>query len=223
MIDSYWDLYVAYMDYCVRYNFENDIDPHHYKMEWNHYLPQCIFGDQPVGQYLSLKQHAIASALQTLAFNKNCMCGWHKKYLPDRLLTLAWGLFIDSQRQIMTPNAKRYNAIANNPEVNAIRSRSCRERNLAKTREEILRIAAKIAEKNRGRKNPSMAGDNNPSRRTEVREKIRQARLRQTNVSTNHFRIKYMCTVTGFISTAAGLKKYQKNRGIDTSNRIQLE
>lgn len=92
-MDSYWDLYVAYVHHCVEYNKKHDIDPHHYEMEWNHFLPQCIFGDQPIGQYLLLRQHAIASALQTLAFKKNCMCGWHKKYLPGILIETAWPFF----------------------------------------------------------------------------------------------------------------------------------
>jgi hypothetical protein len=99
MSDSYWDLYVAYIAKCVKENKEQDIDPHHYEMEWNHFLPQCIFGDQPLGQYLSLKQHAIATALQTLALKKNCMCGWHKKYLPDTLLEASWGYFISRNKQ----------------------------------------------------------------------------------------------------------------------------
>jgi hypothetical protein len=90
MIDSYWDLYIAYVSKCVRDNWANDIDPHHYKMEWNHFLPKCVFDDWPIGQYLTLKQHAIASALQTLALQKNCMFGWHKTHLPDFLLNLAW-------------------------------------------------------------------------------------------------------------------------------------
>jgi hypothetical protein len=97
IMESYWDLYIAYIDHCVRYNYENDIDPHHYEMEWNHFLPQCIFGDQPIGQYLLLRQHAIASALQSLAFNYNCMTGGHKKFLPDELLALAWPIFRQSQ------------------------------------------------------------------------------------------------------------------------------
>ena len=92
-MDSYWDLYVAYVHHCVEYNKKHDIDPHHYKMEWNHFLPQCIFGDQPIGHYLLLKQHAIASALQTLAFKRNCLCGWHKKYLPPALMELSWSYF----------------------------------------------------------------------------------------------------------------------------------
>jgi hypothetical protein len=93
MIDSYWDLYVAYVNKCVRDNWANDIDPNHYKMEWNHWLPKACFPDLPVGQWLTLRQHAIASALQTLALRKNCMCGWHKKHLPAELLRLSWGYY----------------------------------------------------------------------------------------------------------------------------------
>jgi hypothetical protein len=99
MIDSYWDLYVAYVNKCVRDNWINDIDPHHYRMEWNHFLPKCVFDDWPIGHYLTLKQHAIASALQTLALQKNCMCGWHKKYLPEHLLNLAWPYYCYSSKQ----------------------------------------------------------------------------------------------------------------------------
>jgi hypothetical protein len=90
MIDSYWELYVAYVNKCVRENWINDIDPHHYEMEWNHFLPRCVFGDWAIGHYLTLRQHAIASALQTLALEQQCMCGWHIKYLPPTLLELAW-------------------------------------------------------------------------------------------------------------------------------------
>lgn len=89
MIDSYWDLYVAYVYKCVADNWANDIDPAHYEMEWNHFLPRCIFGDWPIGHYLTLKQHAIATALQTLALKKSCLCAWHLKYLPTNLELLT--------------------------------------------------------------------------------------------------------------------------------------
>lgn len=98
-IMDYWSLYVEYIRRCVRYNNENDIDPAHYQMEWNHFFPRCIFGDWPIGDYLLLKQHAIASALQTLVFKQNCMCGWHKKYLSPQLIDLAWPFFVNGKRK----------------------------------------------------------------------------------------------------------------------------
>jgi hypothetical protein len=93
-MDSYWDLYVAYVNKCVRDNWINDIDPNHYQMEWNHWLPKAAFPDLPLGQWLTKKQHAIASALQTLALKENCMCGWHKKYLPSSLYQEVWSYYI---------------------------------------------------------------------------------------------------------------------------------
>lgn len=92
-MDSYWDMYVAYVHHCVEWNKKNDIDPHHFQMEWNHFLPRCIFGDQPIGHYLLLRQHAIATALQTLAFNRCILCAWHLKYLPDELRKLVTPIY----------------------------------------------------------------------------------------------------------------------------------
>jgi len=106
MIDSYWDLYVAYIAKCVKENKEQDIDPHHYEMEWNHWLPKACFPDLPLGQYLTLKQHAIATALQTLALKKNCMCGWHKKYLPIPLINLAEEFYIKAGQKVGQENAR---------------------------------------------------------------------------------------------------------------------
>lgn len=110
MIDSYWDLYVAYIAKCVRDNWINDIDPHHYEMEWNHWLPKACFPDLPLGQWLTKRQHAIASALQTLALGENCMCAWHKKDLPKTLLELAWPIYCEVSRIKGSRAAEKLNA-----------------------------------------------------------------------------------------------------------------
>ena len=99
-MESYWDLYVAYVHHCVENNKKHDIDPHHYEMEWNHFLPQCLFGNLPFGQYLLLRQHAIASALQTLAFEKVCVCPWHVKHLPPKLWDLCKPVYSARQSSI---------------------------------------------------------------------------------------------------------------------------
>lgn len=99
-MDSYWDLYVTYVNKCVRDNWINDIDPHHYRMEWNHWLPKAAFPDLPLGQWLTLKQHAIASALQTLALKENCLCPWHVRYLPDLLWEEARPLYVQDKQEI---------------------------------------------------------------------------------------------------------------------------
>ena len=88
-MNNWYEVYLAYIRSCEKYNKVNLIDPAHDKMEWNHLLPKCVFGDQPLGQWLLLKQHAIASALQTLAFNRNCLFGAHLNLLPPDLLLLV--------------------------------------------------------------------------------------------------------------------------------------
>lgn len=101
---SYLDAYCLYIDRCAKENWENDIDPHHCKLEWNHLLPKSVFGDWPIGHWLTLRQHAVASALQSLAFDSNCMCGWHKEYLPETLLEKAWPIY----RQASEGKGKNY-------------------------------------------------------------------------------------------------------------------
>jgi len=98
-MNSYWDLYVAYVNKCVRNNWINDIDPHHYEMQWNHWLPKAVFPDLPLGQWLTLRQHAIASALQTLALREKCLCAWHKKHLPKELSRLAWPYYCEASKK----------------------------------------------------------------------------------------------------------------------------
>ena len=109
MSTKYWDLYVYYVKKCERENYINDIDPHHYKMEWNHFWPKCVFGDWPVGQWLTLRQHAIATALQTLAFKKSCLYGGHKNYLSPVLLDLVWPYYRNARSEKMkeTMNAEK--------------------------------------------------------------------------------------------------------------------
>ena len=99
MAPNYWNLYVLYIERCVRENYENDIDPNHYEMEWNHFWPESIFGDWPVGQWLTLRQHAVASALQTVVFRENCMFSTHKSYLPLKLLELAWPYYCKAMKK----------------------------------------------------------------------------------------------------------------------------
>ena len=86
-------------------------------------------------------------------------------------------------------------------------------------------------------------GDNNPMKRPEVREKNaatkrgkkqspetiakRAKAMKKSNVCSKGglacSKVKFQCTVTGFITTAGPLTGYQKSRGIDPSNRIRLE
>jgi hypothetical protein len=96
---DYFEFYYAYLAQCERDNWANMRDPNHDYMEWNHTLPQCIFGDQPVGQWLTIEQHAIASALQTLAWKRNCTCGWHFRHIPSELLDLVKPFYTENSRK----------------------------------------------------------------------------------------------------------------------------
>ena len=124
MSTKYWDLYVYYVKKCERENYINDIDPHHYKMEWNHFWPKCVFGDWPVGQWLTLRQHAIVSALQTLVFKKNCMCAWHASYIPSKLLALAWPYYCEAASVNAVKGGKAVHAEKdeNGKSINAVKT-----------------------------------------------------------------------------------------------------
>jgi|LauGreDrversion4_2_1035121.scaffolds.fasta_scaffold601882_2 hypothetical protein len=97
---DYFELYYAYLAWCEKDNWANMRDPNHDYMEWNHTLPQCIFGDQPIGQWLTIEQHAVASALQTLVYRRNCLCAWHKKHLPPLLLPEVWTFYVAHKSKV---------------------------------------------------------------------------------------------------------------------------
>jgi hypothetical protein len=103
---DYFEFYYAYLAQCERDNWANMRDPNHDYMEWNHTLPQCIFGDQPVGQWLTIEQHAIASALQTLAWKEKCLCGMHKEHMPAVLWELCLPYYSGSARKLQLERSK---------------------------------------------------------------------------------------------------------------------
>jgi len=162
MIDSYWDLYVAYIAKCVKENQERDIDSHHYEMEWNHFLPQCIFGNQPIGQYLLLKQHAIATALQSLAFNKCIVCPWHKKYLPKPLQDLVHKFYVEAGQKTGRENARLLRGICD-PATHLL------PHVVEAKRQNGIKISKKFIEQSLGIFDP------------EFKEKIHEARVKSGN------------------------------------------
>ncbi len=195
-IMDYFELYYAYLAWCEKDNWANMRDPNHDYMEWNHTLPQCIFGDLPFGQWLTLKQHAIASGLQTLCFDRSCLYGTHFKYLPPVLRELCkevrnrtrFTFEYQSEKGKLGGRAGR-----GKPKRNTLENLSKLTQRLEKAREcrtsEGLARGGKVA----GKKNGKLV-----------------------------MSYRYQCTVTGFISTAPALTRYQKARGIDPSNRIKL-
>jgi hypothetical protein len=202
-MDSYWDLYVAYVHHCVEYNKKFDIDPHHYEMEWNHFLPQCLFGDWPIGQWLTLRQHAIASALQTLAFQHSCLCGFHKKYLPDELVSLAWPYYVKSKQKWLSFLRSKVDASGRSiPTVKAL---------------EVIH-----SDKNEEGKSKHAVKAANESHRVKTTEGKSQRAVEHA-IKINAQRWK--CLTTGFISNPGNLTKFQKARGLstDSDNRVRVQ
>ena len=64
----------------------------------------------------------------------------------------------------------------------------------------------------------------NPEQRSEITRKGRESITpeKRTEIARNLNDVKFRCTETGFITNAGALSKYQKARGIDTSNRIRI-
>jgi hypothetical protein len=117
-MENFWDLHIAYVRECEKLNWSNNIDPHHYEMEWHHILPQCLFGDQPVGAWLTLRQHSIASCLQSIALKKICFfSGLHKHFVPSWL----WDLTLDATAKERENIARKgFVAVANLPRLGGI-------------------------------------------------------------------------------------------------------
>lgn len=186
------ETYYAYLRWCRVYNERNLVDPTSDKMEWHHTLPQCIFGDIRIGLWLTLKQHAIATALQTLAFGKNCLCPWHIQHLPAHLWLLCKPLFQEFCRQNTSPEQRSRNAY----KMLEVRDSTYLERN--------GRHAGVIAN--------TQWRDDNPTEYVENRRRGAETQHKQ----------KWECTVTGYVSTPGPLSRYQKARGIDPTNRRRI-
>ena len=76
------ELYYGYLKGCRNYNELNALPEKGW--EWHHILPQCLFGDQPLGLWLTKEQHAVASVLQSYAFGTCCVTGMMKHHLPEK-------------------------------------------------------------------------------------------------------------------------------------------
>jgi hypothetical protein len=120
-------------------------------------------------------------------------------------------------RASMTPEQRRESAkkghASMTPEQRSERSKKARSVQLSKsTSEQRSEIARK----------------SNASRTPEQRsEAIRKGQANKTpeqriEASRKGNAQKFQCTVTGYITNSGGLSRYQKAKGIDTSNRVRL-
>jgi hypothetical protein len=217
-MENFWDLHTAFVRECEKINRANNIDPHHFEMEWHHLLPQCLFGDQPVGAWLTLRQHAVASCLQTLAFRKICFCGWHKNFVPAWL----WELTIEvtkNERQQWTSKA---GLSAKEKGVGCV---SASSEQLSEWARKIDRVAFghRLKDLGLGIHAPGQQARGG-ARTFELGvgcHSLSKEELRENGRKTTSQ--KWKCLVTGHISTPGGLASFQKARNIDTSLRERVE
>ena len=208
MIDSYWDLYVAYIAKCMRDNWNNDIDPNHYDMEWNHFLPRCIFGDQPIGQWLTVKQHAIATALQSLAFNRCILCPWHVKHLPQNLWDTVFPIYSKDKSRLATETNLKHKG-------KPIGFQSPEYKNSPEYLESRRNSGRKAAEEGTGAHSPEYK---NSDKYKEDRDRGRETskRLGIGIYAT------WVSTIDGYTGTPGVVARHNKLNGWDPNARIKL-
>jgi hypothetical protein len=250
---DYFEVYYAYLAHCRKVNWANDIDPNHYEMEWHHILPQCLFEDQPCGQWLSLKQHAIASALQTLAFRKKCFCAWHCKHIPSWLWKIA-NERVCEERAINSRKGGQTcveNKLGIHAEDKELRKEWSKLGGLA-VKDQRIGIFNLTPEQNREKS--QKAGQTTFERGAGVFSASSEQLAEWTKLQSHEAKVRggravfeaktgcfsltreerlevvnrvnsqrWKCLVTGHISTPAGLSAWQKARGIDTSLRERIE
>lgn len=226
-------VYLSFLSRCRDENLSNLRDPNHDYMEWNHTLPQCLFGDREWGQWLTLPQHAVASALQTLAFGRCCLHGKHLRFLSPQLSELIkpyYGALCLENLNKMTPEQfekgqKRKKKTLSSPDYDweAVRKangtydvmvESGKKRAAEETgiHDPLHRLEyAKMGGQAQGRNN--VLNKTGMFKRTpeELSEASKRSRARR-----------FRCLVTGKESNDTGLTKIQRRLGIDTSLRIQI-
>jgi hypothetical protein len=188
---NWFEVYYAYIDWCERDNWANMRDPNHDCMEWNHTLPQSLFGNLPFGQWLTVEQHAVASALQTLMFRRSCLHGRMLPLLPAYL------------KEMCMPYYWEMTGVKD--------SKKQRERALKGCKKGALVVAEKYGSGTFGRTREQHSAD---SRRAGAIGGKISCKVMNTE--------RWQCTVTGYITTAGPLTRYQKTKGIDPTNRRKL-
>jgi len=201
---DWFEVYYAYLDWCERDNWANMRDPNHDYMEWNHTLPRCIFKGHGPGQWLTMEQHAVASALQTLAWKKQCICGFHKKLVPTELWNLCLPFYVENS----------INTLSRLSEEQLHRGRSNPNSGIKSLKEKYAIFSYTKDE------------------RVEINRKGGQSTFNQGVGVFSPEHLGKGCKVTnsqlwastldGFISTAAGVASHNKSIGGTGKDKVQL-
>jgi hypothetical protein len=189
-----FEIYFAFLQGCAEHNQHESPEE---GWEWNHTLPRCLFGDQPVGQWLTLEQHTVASILQSEAFNHSCVWGGMKTSCPPQWLPLfeKWAS-VHGRRVALHENTER-----------ARLRESYTDERLKQKQEWGKTSHTPESRRDAGRRGGS-AGKGNPGRRV------------NNGKATNAQR--WRCLVTGRVLPPGPLTMFQKSQKVDTSMRERV-
>ena len=242
-----FELYYTYLEQCKKDNWENMRDPNHDFMDWNHTLPQCIFGDQPLGQWLTKEQHSNVSGLQTLMFKRQCHGGFHEPLMYPLLWETTrpyiQGLFsslgkihgqlnVDLGRGIWSQTPEQWEETRRKGGESAGR-KSVTEKTGIHTEDESLRFewASMGGRTNKGKLYWNNGKINQRSKNCPgegwvpgiLTDRWKNKTSEEKNRLKSFLSNKFKCLVTGRVSHSTGLTKIQKRLGIDTSLRIRIQ
>jgi len=193
----------------LRYRVEPPVG---YHFENAHYPePECRNGAETVK--LWYPDHIVHGALQTLNLRHPCMHGQrvhrermilqevYPEYLPlyEKAYKLCQG-YAAKRAHKVHPDMARKNGVTLNAHPNTAKARGSNPEQISTTIQEL---------------HPTLWSDN--GKKTHERH---PNLLSENGFKTNKQR--WQCTVTGYVSTPAGLSNYQIKRNIDLSNRIKL-
>ena len=225
-----------YVEGCQQWYKEANLQPGNPEDgEWQecHYpVPKCLKGTEIV---LMLKEHhAVQGVLQSEEYQHPCIWGWEGKYLQGEYLELfiKWRSELGRLGASMQSSDSKRKGWEGMMKTMTPDKRAASIRKQAKTKSEwseekknevIQKVTRKLLEAN-----PDHFSDMAKKAREVESQEVRSARghaipseaKARGRAVTNS--IKYRCTVTGHVSTAGPLTRYQQARGIDPVNRERV-
>jgi hypothetical protein len=208
-----------YVEGCQQWYREADLQPGNPEdgvWEECHYpAPRCLGGTETV---LLLKEHhAVQGVLQSEEYQHPCIWGWERRYLTGEYLEkfYYWKSNLSRYAQsCMTTEALR------NGYEGMVKSLTPEQRRAA-----IVKATQSNLESN-----PNHFGDIGRKARDSESYEVKRARMSACHKPEIHARAlaktngrKFKCRVTGKISTAGPLTRYQNARGIDPTLRDQVQ
>lgn len=185
--------------------------------EWEecHYpVPACKGGTLKI---LLLKQHhAVQGILQSEEYDHPCIFGWERKYLPKEYLPLfrKWKAKLASHANAsQSSSAKRKGWEAMMDTMTPEKKQKAQEKStqtLLEQNPNHFHELGKRAREKESQETRSARGNMIP----------KEAKDRGRALTNSK---KFRCTVTGYVATAGILSIYQKRKGIDRTNREQIE